>query len=86
MALYGIALLPLAEILWERYPDVLQPWYADDAAMQGRPDQVTACFKLLCNLGPHFGYFTEPKKSFVICPLATEDVVKAAFDAEIAEI
>ena len=35
-------LLPLAEILREAYPDVLQPWYADDAAMQGPPDQVAA--------------------------------------------
>ena len=56
MALYGIALLPLAEILRERFPDVLQPWYADDAAMQGRPDRVAAYFKLLCDLGSHFGY------------------------------
>ena len=55
MALYGISLLPFAKILRERFLDVLQPWYADDAAMQGRPDRVAACFKLLCNLGPHFG-------------------------------
>ena len=82
MALYGIALLPLAEILRERFPDVLQPWYADDAAMQGRPARVAACFKLLCDLGPHFGYFPEPEKSFAICPLATEVEVKAAFEAE----
>ena len=78
MALYGISLLPLAEIMPKRFPDVLQPWYADDAAMQGRPDQVAAWFKLLCDLGPHFGYFPEPEKSFAICPLATEDDVKAA--------
>ena len=82
MTLYGISLLPLAEFLQERFPDVLQPWYADDAAMQGRPDRVAACFKLLCDLGPHFGYFPEPEKSFSICPLATEDEVKAAFVAE----
>ena len=60
----------------------MQPWYADDAAMQGRPHQVAACFKLLCDLGPHFGYFPEPEKSFAICPLATEDEVKDAFEAE----
>ena len=52
MVLYGIMLLPLAEILREAYPEVLQPWYADDAAMQGPPDQVAACFKLLCEIGP----------------------------------
>ena len=36
MALYGIVLLPLAEILRADNPTVLQPWYADDAAIQGR--------------------------------------------------
>ena len=41
-----------------------------------------ACFKLLCDLGPHFGYFPEPEKSFVTFPLATEGEVKAAFEAE----
>ena len=33
MVLYRIALLPLAEIPREAYPEVLQPWYADNAAM-----------------------------------------------------
>ena len=37
MVLYVIALLPLAEALRKEFHDVLQPWYADDAAMQGGP-------------------------------------------------
>ena len=82
MALYGITTPLLAEILRENFPDVLQPWYADDAAMQGPPDRVAACFKLLCDLGPKFGYFPEPEKSIAICPLATEAEVKTAFAAE----
>ena len=53
MVLYGIALLPLAEILREAYPEVLQPWYADDAAMQGPPVQVAACFKLFSGSGKY---------------------------------
>ena len=48
MVLYGIALLPLVEALRKEFPDVLQPWYADDAAMQGSPARVVACFKILC--------------------------------------
>ena len=72
----------MAEILREGYLGVLQPWYADNAAMQGRPDRVAACFKLLCDLGPHFNYFPEPEKSFSICPLALEAEVKASFEAE----
>ena len=82
MVLYGIALLPLAEALRMEFPDVLQPWYVDDAAMQGPPARVAACFKLLCKLGPKFGYYPEPEKSFAICPLAVEQEVKDVFTAE----
>ena len=82
MALYGIALLPLAELLRKACPEVLQPWYADDAAMQGRAQAVAKCFQLLIKLGPMFGYFPEPEKSFCICPLATEAAAAAVFAAE----
>ena len=80
MALYGIALLPLAERLRTACADVLQPWFADDAAMQGSPSSVAECFKLLLAIGPHFGYYPEPAKSFAICPLATEAAAKLVFD------
>ena len=82
MALYGIALTPLVDILQENFPDVLQLWYADDAATKGPPDRVAACFKILCDLGPMLGYFPESEKSFAICPLATETEVKTAFAVE----
>ena len=81
MALYGIALLPLADILRKEFPQVLQPWYADDAAMQGPPEMVAACFERLMAIGPHFGYYPEPAKSFAICPEATEARVLRAFGA-----
>ena len=61
---------------------MLQPWHADDAAMQGPLYRVAACFKLLCKVGPMFGYFPEPEKSFAICPLEGETEVKAVFLAE----
>ena len=32
MILYGIALLPLAEDLYQHSPDAVQPWYVDDNA------------------------------------------------------
>ena len=35
MVLYGIALLPLAEMLWQEYGDILHPWYANNVTMQG---------------------------------------------------
>ena len=44
MALYGVALLPLAEILRKEFPSVMQPWYADDAAMMSMARSVVGCF------------------------------------------
>ena len=82
MALYSIALLPLAEILREACTEVLQPWYKYDAAMQVLAVSVAKCFKVLIKYGPQFGYFPEPDKSFAICPLATEAAAKAIFEAE----
>ena len=64
----------------ESHPTVLQPWYADDAAMQGLPQEVADCFKLLKKLGPMFGYLPEPAKSFAICPLATEELARSIFE------
>ena len=82
MDLYGIALLPLAELLRKEFPEVLQPWFADDAAMQGAPLRVGKCFKLLTEVGSMFWYLPEPDKSFAICPLASEEGVLAAFGSE----
>ena len=62
MVLYGITLLPLAELLRMACPTVLHPWYADNAAMQGTPEEVSKCFQILIRLGPMFGYFPEPEK------------------------
>ena len=45
MALYGVALLSLAELLREDFPLVMQPWYADNVAMMGTARPVAGCFK-----------------------------------------
>ena len=54
------------------FPDVLQPWYADDAAKMSAPADVAACFRRLQELGPHFGYHPSPSKSWCICSAAAE--------------
>ena len=59
MMLDGIALLLLVELLMENFPDVLQPWYADNAAMQGAPARVAECFKMLIKVGLMSGYLPE---------------------------
>ena len=50
--------------------------------MQGAPARVAECFELVIEVGPMFGYLPESKKSFVICPLASEAKVLAAFESE----
>ena len=66
MILYGLALVPLAERLKEAVPDVVQPWYADDAAMAGPASRIRTTMKLLMKWGPARGYFPEPAKSIVV--------------------
>ena len=71
MVLYGLALTPLAESIRAAVPTVVQPWYADDAAMAGPIDGIAEAQRLLLELGPRRGYFPEPDKSILIVPLAT---------------
>ena len=71
MVLYGLALTPLAETIRAAVPTVVQPWYADDAAMAGPITGIAAAQRLLLELGPRRGYFPEPDKSILISPLAT---------------
>ena len=71
MVLYGLALTPLASTIRAAVPTVVQPWYADDAAMAGPVHGIAAAQRLLLELGPRRGYFPEPEKSILIVPLAT---------------
>ncbi|KAI2490762.1 hypothetical protein MHU86_23809 [Fragilaria crotonensis] len=71
MVLYGLALTPLAATIRAAVPTVVQPWYADDAAMAGPVNGIAAAQRLLLELGPRRGYFPEPEKLILIVPLAT---------------
>jgi hypothetical protein len=71
MVLYGLALTPLAETIRAAVPTVVQPWYADDAAMAGPIDGIAEAQRLLLEHGPRRGYFPEPDKSILIAPIAT---------------
>ena len=52
MILYGIGLMPLAEALRPSDQSVLQPWYADDFALQGPASRIVDLFHMLCHHGP----------------------------------
>ena len=82
MVLYGVALLPLIKHMRAEDRSVLQPWYADDAAMQGRAQRQAKLLRRLSALGPAHGYFPEPKKSIYVCREEDEAAARAAFEAE----
>jgi len=83
MVLYGLALVPLAENLRESVPEVLQPWYADDAAMAGPVQGIAKAMRLLADQGPARGYYPEPAKSIFLCN-PTDDATAREVLAEFA--
>ena len=76
MVLYGLALIPLAEMLRRKVPGAVQPWYADDAAMAGKASEVSTLMGELTRLGPAFGYFPEPNKSILVVPRRHEEAAR----------
>jgi hypothetical protein len=63
MPMYGLATIPLIRKL-----DGLctQVWYADDSAASGTIEQLHAWWDKLVKLGPAFGYFPNPTKTWII--------------------
>ena len=66
MFAYGIGILPLIRQLKAEFPQVEQPWYADDAGAGAKFDEIERFFRRLCEVGPQFGYYPEPTKSILI--------------------
>ena len=66
MIVYGVGMLPLVEKLEEEIPDIVQPWYADDAGAAGDYENIAKYFELLVSEGPARGYFPEPTKSILV--------------------
>jgi hypothetical protein len=77
MVAYGLSLLPLIRQLKDEFPDIFQPWYADDAGGRGNFRRIRAYFIRLVELDPEYGYFPEPSKSI----LAVREHSKAAAEA-----
>ena len=66
MVAYGIGVLPLRKRLKVEYPDVTQPWYADDSGALGTFDIIGLYFNLLKRFGPGSGYYPKPSKIVLI--------------------
>ena len=65
MVAYGIEILPLIKHLKSTYPDVMQPWYVDNAGALGMFDHLEKYFKALRRNGSEQGYFPDPTKSIL---------------------
>jgi hypothetical protein len=81
MVIYGLALTPRLLDLSVVHPRVLQPWYADEAALEGHASDVAAAMARLARTGPARGYFPSPVKSIVLVRLAGQTASKSHLEA-----
>jgi hypothetical protein len=80
MFCYGIGILPMIRQLKTKYPELRQPWYADDAGALGSFDDIIRMFTELMKIGPDFGYFPNPSKSILITPTSKLDYAEQHFN------
>ena len=66
MVAYGIGVLLLIKRLKLAYPDITQPWYANNAGTLDTIDNLEIYFYLLKTNGPEQGYYPDPTKIFLI--------------------
>jgi hypothetical protein len=81
MAAYGVGLLPLIRRLKKEFPNVKQPWYADDAGAGGSFQDLRLFFRRLQEIGPAYGYHPEPTKSILIVQSHNVESARLEFEA-----
>ena len=79
MVAFGLGLLPLIQQLKNELPEVIQPWYADDAAACGSFDSLERSFELLQTLGKPFGYYPQPAKCKLVVPHRLSSAAEPTF-------
>ena len=65
MYMYAIATLPLIRTLKD-ISKWTQIWYADDSCVGGSLSNIKEWFNHLCKVGPTYGYYPKPCKSYLI--------------------
>ena len=65
MFAYTIAMLPLIRTL-DDCSNCIQLWYADNSSALGNITSLMSWFERLSIVGPQFGYFPEPTKSYLV--------------------
>ena len=74
MPLYALAIIPLIDSLAQcsppstpsSGPDLRQLWYADDAGAAGLVQRLRLWWDSLVDLGPLFGYYPNPTKTWLV--------------------
>ena len=79
LAFYAISVLPLIRALKDTR-SWTQAWYADDASCASELHRLLRWFERLMDLGPDFGYFPEPLKSYVVVEETDLAEANALFD------
>jgi hypothetical protein len=78
MMFYGVSLLPLINSL-PRDAETTPTWYADDASVIGPLISIKVWLTDLINRGPSYGYYPEPKKSYLVVKEKFKDVAEEIF-------
>ena len=78
MAIYAIGITPLIDIMLEIIAAIRVAAFADDLSAVGKGERLKPWWDALAKVGPSFGYFPQPKKSWLI--------VKPQFEEKIREI
>jgi hypothetical protein len=63
------------------YPELKQPWYADDTRDLGSFDDIIRMFTRLMEIGPDFGYFPNPSKSIIVTPASKLEFAEQHFNS-----
>ena len=80
MAMYGIGIIPLIELLQK--PNVTQKWYADDGSAAGDLSSLRAILGNLDVHGKDFGYNMKPSKCQIIVKENSRDSAIKVFEGK----
>ena len=83
MAIYAIGITPLImmmiELVTTRCDDIKMVVFADDSSAAEQLTSLLQWWTTLLEIGPKFGYYHEPKKSWLITKLETHTLAKEVF-------
>jgi hypothetical protein len=77
---YGIGISPWIRRLKFDFPEVKQPWYANDAGTGGSFTDLRTFFLRLKEIGLVYGYFPQLLKSILIVRTHSRTRAKSTFD------